>query len=146
MIRRILPPEDEAGALGPVHKAHRAVMAQEEIPGNLPDGRPLRVGVAPDCQEELVLDRREAHALGLSFAPAQEPAQSRPQLEKCLIVGILDSHIVLRYRYAICLRKGPLSEADHAERGSDEFVPGCESAPDEVTSRWTVRPMARGSM
>src|SRR5207247_228291 len=99
-------------------------------------------------QEELVLDRREAHALGLSFAPAQEPAQSRTQLEKCLIVGILDSHIVLRYRYAICLARVPCRRPITRSGGLTNSSLGANplqtrSRADGRLGRWRGAPCSR---
>lgn len=69
--------------------------------GDVTNRRALGIGVAPDCQQQLVLSGCEARRCGLSLAPAQEPAQSGAQLKQRLVVGVLKVHIVLRYRHPI---------------------------------------------
>lgn len=81
---------DQAGGLRPVDKAHGAVVAQEEVAGQVADGRPARVLVAADGQEELVLGGRQPGGLGLLGAPMKEPPEARPEQEQPLILGISD--------------------------------------------------------
>jgi uncharacterized membrane protein len=81
---------DQARGLRPVHQAHGTVMTQEEVAGRIADGRPARVLVAADGQEELVLGRCQADGFGLLGAPVDEPPQARPEQEQPLVFGISD--------------------------------------------------------
>ena len=81
---------DQARGLCPVHQADGAVMAQEEIAGSVADGRPARVLVAADRQEELVLGGRQPGGFGLLGAPMEEPPEACPEQEQSLILGISD--------------------------------------------------------
>lgn len=88
---------DEPGVLGPVHEADGAVVAEQELLGDIPDGRPERIGMAPDDQEELMLGGRQPDDLGLLFAPAREAAQTRAELQEAavLVVSDLRCHIYI---------------------------------------------------
>ena len=56
----VTDPLDQAGRVGPVHQSDRAVVAEEEVVGHLPDGRATTVGVTADGEQQLVLGRRSA--------------------------------------------------------------------------------------
>ena len=86
----VLQALDQARGFRPVHQADGAVVAQEEVAGHVADGRPARVLVAADGQEELVLGGRQPGGFGLLGAPVQEPAQACPEQEQSLVLGISD--------------------------------------------------------
>ena len=108
---------DEASRVGPVHQSDRTVVAQEEVVGNLADGRSPGVGVAADGQQQLVLRRRQARLLGLLLAPAQEPAQPRPERQQILVIGIRQTH-----RLTIASWNDRLVDRRNDER--NESIPG----------------------
>ena len=72
---------EEAEFLGPVDEADGAVVADQEGPSDVGDGRAPRVVVAPDGQEELMLGRRHVELGRLLLAEAAEAAQGDPELE-----------------------------------------------------------------
>lgn len=55
VVLRIAPASDQARGLGSVDEANRAVVPQQQIPGDLTDRRTAVVGMPPDRKEELVL-------------------------------------------------------------------------------------------
>jgi hypothetical protein len=55
--------------LGTVDQLDGAVVAQQQGPGDLADGRPIRVGMAADGQQQLVLGWGEPGRSGLLGAP-----------------------------------------------------------------------------
>jgi drug/metabolite transporter (DMT)-like permease len=86
----VLQALDQARGLRPVHQADGAVMAQEEVAGRVADGRPARVLVAADGQQELVLRGCQPGGFGLLGAPMKEPPEARPEQEQSVVFGILD--------------------------------------------------------
>lgn len=84
----VLQALDQARGLRPVHQAHGAVVAQEKVAGRVANGRPARVLVAADGQEELVLGGRQPGGFGLLCAPMKEPPDARPEQEQSLVLGI----------------------------------------------------------
>lgn len=72
--------------LGAVHQLDGAVMTQQQIAGEIPDGRALRCWMALDRQQQLVLGRCQAYLTRLSLAPVQEPAQAGPEGQQVLVV------------------------------------------------------------
>ncbi|MEA2564136.1 MAG: hypothetical protein QOH06_5640 [Acidobacteriota bacterium] len=86
----VLQAFDQVRGLRPVHQAHGAVVAQEEVAGRVADGRPARVLVAADGQEELVLGGRQPGGFGLFGAPMKEPPEARPEQEQPLVLGVAD--------------------------------------------------------
>jgi hypothetical protein len=84
------PALQQPGGLRPVDQLHRAVVAQQQVPGDLADGGPARVGVAADRQQQLVLRGREAGGGGLLGAPAQEPAQPGPKAQQAFVLGLVE--------------------------------------------------------
>jgi hypothetical protein len=77
---------DQTGGLRPVDQLHRAMVAQEQIPGGFADCRPLRIGVPADSQQQLMLCRREPGPCGLFGAPAEKPAQPSPKAQETLVL------------------------------------------------------------
>ena len=73
---------DETGGLGAVDELHRAVVTQEQMVGDVADGRAERVVVAADGEEQLVLRRREPGFACLALAPAEEAAQAVTEVEQ----------------------------------------------------------------
>ena len=80
----IARPADEPGVFGPVDEFHRAVVAQQQVPGQLADGR--RRSVSLDRDEQLVLRGRQARVARPRLAPAQEFAQAGTEGQQVLIV------------------------------------------------------------
>jgi hypothetical protein len=76
---------DEPGGDGAVHELDDAVMAQEQVVGDLADRR-RAAAVAADCEEQLVLGRRQSDLLGLVLAPSLEAAQPVAEREQALEV------------------------------------------------------------
>jgi hypothetical protein len=74
----------EARRFGPVHQAHRAVAAQQQVIGDLTDRRGNVAGMALYRHQELMLDMRQAYRTSLVFAPALEAAQRDPEREQVL--------------------------------------------------------------
>lgn len=90
VVVAIMLPAHQAGGLGPVHEAHRAVVSQQQVFGDIPDRRTSWVGVAAHCKQQLVLRGRKSDLLCLLLAPAKEAPQPRAELEQALVVGVLD--------------------------------------------------------
>lgn len=75
----VVPDADhETGLDGAVDETDRAVVAEQEVVRHLADGRPSRVTVAADREQQLVLGRCEAGRLRLLLAPALESSQPGP--------------------------------------------------------------------
>lgn len=68
--------DDQPDGLGPLNGT---VMAKQQIPGHVADGRPARVVMPPHREQQLVLGGGKAGRLGLRLAPVQKPAQARTQ-------------------------------------------------------------------
>ena len=92
VVLGVAHPLDQLGRVGPVHQPDGAVVAEQEVVGHLADGRAAAVGVPADGQQQLVLRRRQSGGLRLLLAPAEEPAQSGPQRQQILVVGIPQTH------------------------------------------------------
>ena len=80
---------DQPGRHRPVDQLDGAVVADQQVAGDLPHRRAPPVGMPPDGQQQLVLGGREARRLGLLAAPGQEPAQAGPEREQALVVPLL---------------------------------------------------------
>lgn len=74
----------EAGRLRAVHQPDDAVTLQQEVLGQLADGRRPVAGMALDRDQQLMLDVREADRAGPVFAPALEPAKGDTKREQVL--------------------------------------------------------------
>ena len=101
VIVTVVVAADEPRVLGPVHEADGAVVPEQELLGDIPDGRLGRIRMPPDDQEELMLGGRQPDDLGLLFAPAQEAAQTRAELQEAAVLVVSDSccHIYIVARY-----------------------------------------------
>jgi hypothetical protein len=60
----------QSGGLGAIDESDGAVVAQQQVVGDVADGRAARVCVAADGEQELMMRRGQAGRLGLPFAPA----------------------------------------------------------------------------
>jgi hypothetical protein len=111
----------QSGGLGAVDQFDGAVVAQQQVVGNVADRGSPTIGVAADGEQELMLPRGQAGCLGLLFAPSQEAAQSGTEAEKPLVVVVAgrgghvaglwttlpaDPPIVIRYRGTIATGGG----------------------------------------
>lgn len=81
-VVRVRSARDEPGSLGAIDQPDGAVVAQQEMVGDVADGRAARVGVTADGEQQLVLRGRQPGRMGLPFAPAQKPAQARAKVEE----------------------------------------------------------------
>src|SRR6185295_12061125 len=72
----------------PVHEAHRAVVPQHEIAGDVADGRPTIAVVPAHGEQELVLGRRQPCLLRLLLAPMQKAPQPGAKLQKPPVIGV----------------------------------------------------------
>ena len=103
LIALIADPLDQAGPHGTVDELDDAVMTQEEVLCDIPDGR--CTGVASHREEQLVLCRGQADAPRLGLAPVQEATKAVAELEETgeVLVGQSPGssiHIVSRYSRA----------------------------------------------
>jgi hypothetical protein len=57
VVVAVVLPAHQSGSFGAVDETDRAVVTEEQVFGDVTDRRAARVGVAPDRQQELVLDR-----------------------------------------------------------------------------------------
>ena len=88
-VPRVFLPLDQPRPLRPVDQPHGAVMAQQQIPGDVADGGTLPAIMPPDGQQELVLRRCQPRPLSLLFAPVQKAPQADPELEEAPVVGVV---------------------------------------------------------
>jgi CBS domain-containing protein len=77
---------DEPGHRGAVDQLDRAVVAQQQVVGEVADGRRGVTGMPFDGDQQLMLDVGQADRLGLFLAPVLEPAQVHPEREEVLEV------------------------------------------------------------
>ena len=89
---------DESVRFGSVDETDGAVVAKQEIAGDVPDRRTGGAWVALDREQQLVLSGGEVLSVGLLFAPAQELSEAGPEYEQALVIGIgrLLRHVVAR--------------------------------------------------
>ena len=89
---------DEAVRFGSVDETDGAVVAEQEVAGDVPDRRTGGAWVALDREQQLVLSGGEVLSVGLLFAPAQELSEAGPEYEQALVIGIgrLPGHVVAR--------------------------------------------------
>ena len=83
---------DESGGVGTVHETHSAVMAQEEVVGDLADGRTAPIAATPNGQKQLVLGGRQAGGFRLLLAPSFEMAEAGPQPQQAGISVVGQAH------------------------------------------------------
>lgn len=91
MVVGIGTADDEPCRLGAVHELTGAVVAQEQLLGDLTDRRSRVVTEPLDHDEELVLRGGEPRGERLLLAPPQEPAQRCSEREQPLVVDIRPS-------------------------------------------------------
>lgn len=101
VVARVADAGDETGGVSSVDQPDRTVVAEQEIVGQLADGRPPGVVMAFHGQKELVLGRCQARRPGLLLAPALEAAQGGAQSQEPGVRRIRQGHrwddiIVLR--------------------------------------------------
>jgi hypothetical protein len=65
---------DETCGCGAVGESDSAVVAQDEVIGDLANRRSAWIGMTADGEQELVLSGCEARRSGLCLAPTQEPS------------------------------------------------------------------------
>jgi len=82
----IHPPPHEPSLFGSIDELDRAVVAQEEMVGDVADGGRRLVFVAADGEEQLVLLPGETGGAGLLVAPVQEAAQRRAEAEELAVL------------------------------------------------------------
>ena len=92
VVLGVAHPLDQLGRDGPVDQPDGTVVAQQQVVGDLADGRATAIGMPPDGQQQLVLRRGQPGPLRLLLAPADEPAQAGPQRQQVLVVGIPQNH------------------------------------------------------
>ena len=84
---------DQPGGIGAVDELDGAVVAEEQVVGDLADGRSAGVIVAMDGEEQLMLVRGQPGRLGLLFAPAQEATEPVSQREQPCVFLLGQSHL-----------------------------------------------------
>ena len=83
-VGSIGPAAHEASGLRTVHELHHAVMAEQQVAGELADsGRDLG-RMTLDSNQQLVLDMGQADRAGLVFAPSLKAAQADAEGEEVL--------------------------------------------------------------
>ena len=91
-------PFQKSALLQPVGKANRAVMAQNEVLGELADRRAVRFAKAPNREEHLVLLRLQAGATRGFLAEMEESADLVTEIAEGAVLPIGHSvYIVSRY-------------------------------------------------
>jgi hypothetical protein len=73
-------PRDQAGGDGSIDEPDDAVVAEQQVIGDLTDRR--GTAVAADGEQKLMLGGREPDIVGLLLAPVQEPPQPVPEREQ----------------------------------------------------------------
>ena len=117
LVLGVADPRHQAGVDGAVHQPDGTVVAQQEVVRRLAHRGAAAVFVAADGQQQLVLRRRQPRRLGLLVAPAQEAAESRPQRQQVLVVGIPQSIVPRCHRDAMnwwMVDRRGLAGIDHA--------------------------------
>ena len=86
MVVGVGAPRHETHRLGAVDQPDRAVVAHQQVAGDVGHRRALRLGVTAHGQQQLVLRGGQALRLGRPLAPVQEPAQGDAERQQ---VGVL---------------------------------------------------------
>ena len=98
LVGPVGPAAHEPGGDRAVDELDRAVVAQQQVAGDVADRRTGRVVVAADREQQLVLRGGQTGGDGLPLAPAQEPAQAGPEAEQPRVVVMVErplhAHIV----------------------------------------------------
>lgn len=77
MVLGVLGALEQPGRDGAVDQADGAVVPEEQVIGDVSDGRSGRVVMTSDREQELMLGGGEAGGAGVLLAPAQEAPQIR---------------------------------------------------------------------
>lgn len=85
-VARIRATAHESPGFRAVHKLNGAVMAQEQISGEIADGRRRAVWMAFDRHKQLVLRMGQADRTSLVLTPVLETAQTDAKRQKVLEV------------------------------------------------------------
>ena len=83
-VGSIGPAAHEASRLRTVHELHHAVMAEQQVAGELADGRLDLARMTLDRDQQLVLDMSQAYRACLVFAPSLKAAQADAEGEEVL--------------------------------------------------------------
>jgi hypothetical protein len=87
VVGRIDASLNQSGQLGTVDETHDTVVPQQEVVGELADGR-CAAGVPADREQQLILRGRDAGVEGLLFAPMQEASELVTERQEALIVRV----------------------------------------------------------
>ena len=82
-------PLDESCRCRPVDELDGAVRFQQQVAGEIGNGRTVTAGVPLDRHEQLMLPGGETHFARLRFAPVQEPAEAGAELQQILEITLL---------------------------------------------------------
>jgi hypothetical protein len=63
---------NQSGGLSAIDQLDRAVVAQQQVIGDVADRRPTRIRVAADGKQQLMLSRGQAGGLSLTLTPSHE--------------------------------------------------------------------------
>jgi hypothetical protein len=84
---------DQSVPGGAVDQADRAVVAQDQVAGEIADRGAGRIGMALDRQQQLVPGRGQPGRPGLLLAPAQEPPEPSAQFEQVFEISLVKRDI-----------------------------------------------------
>ena len=90
---------DETECLGTVCQTNGAVVSQEQLIGDVPNGWSAGVGMSPHDEEQLMLRGRESGGTGLFFAPVQEAEEAGAKLEQPSVLVVADFAVRVRDRH-----------------------------------------------
>jgi hypothetical protein len=90
MVGPIMTSLDETGGFGPIDETDRAVVAKEQVVGDVADRRSACVATPANGQHELVLGRRESDRTRLLLGPSEEAPEPGPELEQPPIIVVGD--------------------------------------------------------
>lgn len=133
-------PSQQPCRLGPIHKSHGAVMAQQQLIGDVTDLRPPRIIVPSHCKQQLVLGGGQPGRSRLCLAPMLEATQASAKHQQTSI-GVVGQCLLRRRRRA----HGSLGPggATLVVGGGADRTPWCLSpnTPSSRPSRVTAHPM-----
>jgi hypothetical protein len=86
VVLGVLGALEQPGGHGAVDEADGAVVSEQQVVGDVSDGRSGRVVMTSDGEQELMLGGRESGGVGVLLAPAQKAPQIRAQLQQTAVV------------------------------------------------------------
>jgi len=86
LVDGVGPPPHQARGDSAVDQFHGAVVAQQQVAGDVAHGRTFRVAVAADREHQLVLRGRQPCSDDLLLAPTEEAPQPGSETEQPLVV------------------------------------------------------------